>query len=586
MSFSAESSPAPEKSTPSKKRREIHPSEEHLSKAELRERRILRTLMLRNRGPLIWYAALGLVNEVVVMAVPVLFGYVIDRGIMQADIAFTIFGALGVIAVRLIATWAWSTSFYGLMRIRIKEQHALRLALTAAALDPTSTPVDRPAGEVLSIATSDADRAPDIFDLIGWAFNASVAVVAAGIWLLWVNVWLGLTVFVGLALQVVALRYVTPILSQKYDAQRNKTADAAATATDLVHGLRVLQGLGVQSRAREVYKDRSRTALDAALVNARFSGLANGLMSVVSSVMIATVILIAGSLTLEGAMTVGTLIAVAGVVQSMSGMLDGLAGVPVWFASFSTAARRVRHLLSEMGRTVREPMMAEAARWDAPAPVVGSGRRLPGVGTIRTPILGPVHAPEVLAVVPATAADAAAVLAELAALELPRESLLLEPHAVDLFDGTLKEQLATGTPQAVNNPSPEWAYDALRAAGAEDLLEILPEGLEERIIDRGANLSGGQRQRLALARAVAADPPVLVLHDPTTAVDAVTEQKIALALTAARSGTDRLTVLVSKAPALLNEADRVVFVRAGSLALQGEHHELMDDPEYANVVQR
>src|SRR5699024_971453 len=96
-----------------------------------------------------------------------------------------------------------------------------------------------------------------------------------------------------------------------------------------------------------------------------------------------------------------------------------------------------------------------------------------------------------------------------------------------------------------------------------------------RILDRGANLSGGQRQRIALARAVAADAPVLVLHDPTTAVDAVTEQNIAEALIAARRRTDRATLLVTRAPALLQEVDRVVFMRGGAIVTEGPHQDLM-----------
>src|SRR5699024_4470542 len=90
-----------------------------------------------------------------------------------------------------------------------------------------------------------------------------------------------------------------------------------------------------------------------------------------------------------------------------------------------------------------------------------------------------------------------------------RADLLVEPHVVDLFDGTLREQLATRAPLSGVDPGDVWADDALHAAGAEDLLRILPEGYDTRILDRGANLSGGQRQRIALARAVAADAPVL-----------------------------------------------------------------------------
>ncbi|MEE1619234.1 ABC transporter ATP-binding protein [Brachybacterium sp. J153] len=164
-----------------------------------------------------------------------------------------------------------------------------------------------------------------------------------------------------------------------------------------------------------------------------------------------------------------------------------------------------------------------------------------------------------------------------------RADLLVEPHVVDLFDGTLREQLATRLPEGSEEG---WEERALHAAGAEDLLRILPESYDTRILDRGANLSGGQRQRIALARAVAADAPVLVLHDPTTAVDAVTEQHIAEALVAARRDEDRATLLVTRSPALLRAADEVVYVRGGRLAAQGDHLDLMDRDDYREMVQR
>ena len=168
-----------------------------------------------------------------------------------------------------------------------------------------------------------------------------------------------------------------------------------------------------------------------------------------------------------------------------------------------------------------------------------------------------------------------------------RSELLVEPHVVDLFDGTLRAQLATRAPAGTAQDQDDaWADQALHAAGAEDLLRILPEGYDTRILDRGANLSGGQRQRIALARAVAADAPVLVLHDPTTAVDAVTEQNIAEALTAARRRTDRATLLVTRAPALLQAADRVVFVQAGEIRGEGVHADLMENEDYWEVVRR
>lgn len=595
----ASSASSPSSAGKKSRRSTLHPSEQHLSRKELRERSILGILVRRHTGTISWLMVLSILSEFIHMAVPIALGVIIDRGILEGDLRFTVIAILVVIAVRLLAVGAWALSFYRTMEIRMSEQHKLRMALTAAVLDPTSRPIERPAGEVLSISTSDADRAPDVFDMLLWAVPAGLAVLGAGVWLWWVNPWIGLAVFVGLGAQVVVLRVIAPILSQKYDAQQSGAADAAATATDLVHGLRVLQGLGVQTRARAMYRSRSRAALGSALINARYSGLSNGLLTFVSTLMIAAVTLVAASLTLEGAIGLGVLISVVGLVRNMSGMMEGLSGVPVWFASFSTSARRIRHLLSELGRSLNDPSIvaaiaaspvgpeARAAHSPAAATTPGAVRtRRPGVQAISPALVGEVRAGQVLAVVPARATDATLTLGALEALDLERSQVLFEPHAVDLFDGTLREQLGTKAPTPAPGDGDRWAHAALHAAGADDLLRILPDGMDTRIQDRGANLSGGQRQRLALARAVASDTPVLVLHDPTTAVDAVTEQHIAEALVAARSLEDRITIILTKAPALLNAVEDVVFVSGGEVAGRGRHQDLMTNPDYAEVVQR
>ena len=107
-------------------------------------------------------------------------------------------------------------------------------------------------------------------------------------------------------------------------------------------------------------------------------------------------------------------------------------------------------------------------------------------------------------------------------------------------------------------------------------------GRDTEIAARGSSLSGGQRQRVALARALAANAPVLVLHDPTTAVDTVTEARIAAGLRDVRRGPR--TLLVTTSPALLAVADRVVVLADGRIASSGTHDELMADPDYRAVV--
>jgi ABC-type multidrug transport system fused ATPase/permease subunit len=130
-----------------------------------------------------------------------------------------------------------------------------------------------------------------------------------------------------------------------------------------------------------------------------------------------------------------------------------------------------------------------------------------------------------------------------------RSQVVVAPHHDTLFTGTIAQNLT-----AVGAPRTAWD-DALRAAGCTDVLDGLG-GIDAPIGEMGARLSGGQRQRVALARALAVDAPVLVLHDPTTAVDAVTEATIATGLRSARRG--RSTLLVTASPALLAVCDRVV----------------------------
>ena len=118
-----------------------------------------------------------------------------------------------------------------------------------------------------------------------------------------------------------------------------------------------------------------------------------------------------------------------------------------------------------------------------------------------------------------------------------------------------------------------------------DVVALHREGLDHRVADRGTNLSGGQRQRLSLARALAADPEILVLHDPTTAVDAVTEQLIARGVDDLRRG--RTTIVLTSSPALLDAADRVLVLADGMITAEGTHQELLGtDETYRLAVTR
>jgi putative ABC transport system ATP-binding protein len=158
-----------------------------------------------------------------------------------------------------------------------------------------------------------------------------------------------------------------------------------------------------------------------------------------------------------------------------------------------------------------------------------------------------------------------------------RKAVLVAAHDAELFSGTVRDNVRAGTP-ADRDLEP-----AMAAAQADQVADALPLGWDTTVSEQGRSLSGGQRQRVALARALAVDAPVLVLHDPTTAVDTVTEARIAAGLPALRRG--RTTIVLTTSPALLAVADRVVVLDGGRISTEGTHdHLLRTDPRYRATV--
>jgi ABC-type multidrug transport system fused ATPase/permease subunit len=167
-------------------------------------------------------------------------------------------------------------------------------------------------------------------------------------------------------------------------------------------------------------------------------------------------------------------------------------------------------------------------------------------------------------------------LTALARSEVRRRIVVSDTGAV-LFSGRLGDSIDVTRRGNLN--------DALSTASAWDILEALPEGLESLVTERGRSFSGGQRQRLVLARALAADPEILILVEPTSAVDAHTEARIAARLRSQRRG--RTTIVTSSSPLMLDAVDEVAFLRDGRVVAVGTHGALLrNNRDYRLVVTR
>ncbi len=155
----------------------------------------------------------------------------------------------------------------------------------------------------------------------------------------------------------------------------------------------------------------------------------------------------------------------------------------------------------------------------------------------------------------------------------------LVPQRPYLFSGTIAGNLRYGRPEATDAE----LWHALEVAQARDFVEALPEGLDTPLGQGGASLSGGQRQRLTVARALVARPRVLLLDDPFSALDPVTERALADAL--ARETRDVAVVMVAQRISSTRHADRLVVLDEGRVAGSGTHEELMGScPAYREIV--
>jgi ATP-binding cassette subfamily B protein len=154
-------------------------------------------------------------------------------------------------------------------------------------------------------------------------------------------------------------------------------------------------------------------------------------------------------------------------------------------------------------------------------------------------------------------------------LDVLRRSIGVVFQQTLLFKQSVAENIAFGHPGAVRAD----VERAARIAGADDFIRRLPEGYDTWLSEQGQNLSGGQRQRLALARAVFVEPRILILDDPTTALDPKTEAEVLGALRRVMRG--RTTLMVANRLSTLRFADRIVVLERGKLLEQGNHRELM-----------
>ncbi|MET0434479.1 MAG: ABC transporter ATP-binding protein [Cellulomonas sp.] len=576
----------------------------------------------RQLGVLAGATAVAVVGNVAAALLPWQLGRVVDDGLDDGLGAALWLGCLGVFALGMVQV---GTNVWG---HRLDVENWLRAAFASSQqvghhVTRTGDAVtdELPTGEVVATVASDALRMGEVYAILPRLVGGIAAYLVLGAVLLSTSVPLGLLVLLGLPVVVAVLSLLVRPLQKRQAEQREATGRLTTLGADTVSGLRILRGIGGEDVFAGRYRAQSQQVRAAGVRVSQAQSLLDALQTLLPGLFLAVVVWAGARLAISGDITPGQLVAFYGFAAFLT--------QPLWTASEAirvvtravVGARKIIRVLSvrvagsdDPATPAPSPAAGEPLVDESSGLVVRPGRITALVSAdpdetarlaLRLGRLGPARhggaddedldesGQDGTRVDPrAGAADdpglsrvrwGRALLTELGLAEV-RDRVVVAESTPHLFTGLLADEL-----DVRGGADREALLEAMRVADAGDVLDSVPGGLDGEVEEKGRSLSGGQRQRVALARALLTGAEVLVLIEPTSAVDAHTEARIARRLADARRGAT--TVVVTASPLVLDVVDEVALVAGGRVVATGTHRDLVTARDatgaaYRSVVSR
>ncbi len=559
---------------------------------------------------------------------PYLLGRAIDEGIVGGDAIaalkwVALMGILVVVSTITGVMQSWTGLLAWLKPSFVTMKMVSRKASQLGHVLPRRTPT----GEVLSVASSDSQNFGALGDVAGRAISNVLAIGVVTVLVLRESVPLGIVVLVSAPVLVAVSGPMLKPMQRAQASERSRTSKLTSMATDIVAGLRILRGIGGEQTFGENYAQQSQRVRQAGVNLGLWVSVINAISVVLSGLLLVLLTWMGAREVLAGRLTVGQLVSFFGYATFLVQPMRTLFEVAQKYISARVSARKTVAVLaspvpwvkpehpvelvadqvivdeaSGVNISPRKLTVLVAKRPDISAGLVSRiGRFLPAAEqepeslNLEEGVKGKAAKDEYAL---RDARRAAQVAAETELAESPwqvtyggidltevpldevRKKILISDTSSMVFSGTLQTML-----DPEHKHSRKSCERALTMACAEDVYQLMHGGWQGRIDERGRGLSGGQRQRLVLARALLADPEVLALVEPTSAVDAHTEAEIANRVADGRRG--KTTIVTSVSPLWLRVADEVQFVSDGKLVASGTHDELLKScAEYRSVVAR
>lgn len=547
--------------------------------------------------------ALSLISTALSLAVPYLTKDLIDRALLGRD-SSDLFRLVGLFVGATVAGFALNV-VAGLAYTRTSAAvlFDMRLAVYRhlQRLSPRFYARTR-LGDIVSRLNQDIGEIQRIAAEVALAWVGNVLFLAGSVaMMIWLDVRLFLLTLAVLPVSLWALSRYRARLAERVAAMRQASSDVGSFLIETLLGMKVVVGANAQEREVRRFGDRNRRFVGALMAMQRMTYLSGGLPALILTIGTALVFVDGGRRVIDGTLTLGTFVAFLGYQMRLMSPLQSLMGLYASLATVRVSIERVHHLLDARPEVEEAPdaIALDVVRGDVAFEHVS-------VAFDRgTPVLENVsfeaHAGESLAIVgpsgsgKSTIADLLLRLLDPDAgvvrvdghdlrtlrLEDVRRHVGLVDQEPFLFHASILDNIRYASPDA----SSEDLAASVRAAGLDAFIATLPERLDTIVGERGLSLSAGERQRIAVARALLARPSILVLDEPTAALDPSTEHAMVTGYEELRRG--RTTIVISHRADVASRADRAVVLDGARIVEAGSPPELLQrEGAFANLFGR
>lgn len=522
--------------------------------------------------------AIGLVSTAVGLAQPWISKLLIDEALIQRNRDMLLVAATLLVALTVLGFALGIVSSYLYLKLSAEVLFEMRLAVYRhlQRLSPRFYARTR-MGDIASRINSDIAEIQRISADTLLALPPNLLFLTGSVVLmLWLNARLFLVSVALVPLAVISMRHFQRRLAARAAGVRERSADIGSFLVESLLGMRLVVASAAEQAEQSKFRALNRRFIEAVLGMQMTSSFAGALPGGVLAISTSVLFLAGGLLVIDSRMTIGALVAFLAYHMRLLAPVGNLMGLYSALVTGAVSLGRVFELLDTPAEVAERPGAAPLGnvvgeivfdrvtlRHDRDAVLTDVSFRIPA-GTICA-IVGPSGAGK------STIADlllrfhdpdeGAVRLDERDLRDVRlgdlRRTVALVDQSPFLFNATVRENIRYGKPEAGDSE----VEDAARAAAVHDFIAALPDGYETRVGERGLALSAGERQRIALARALLRRPAVLVLDEPTAALDAGNEREIAASLTRIMRG--RTAIIITHRPSLAEIADQVITIESG-----------------------